>query len=181
GAGFIVSLDADGQHPPELIPALLEQARPETLVFGSRAKDAAGIPIARLRANRTANFFISWASGRWIEDTQCGMRVYPSGLFDRIRLRRERRSGFVFESEVLIEACRAGLQVAPVPIPALYEQVLQRPSHLRPFFDISAIVIMVTLKILARGFYIQGLLRSQSERRRRLRERTCIRTSDAAL
>lgn len=181
GADFIVSLDADGQHPPERIPELLRAARDDTIVFGSRAADAAGIPVARLRANRTANFFISWASGCWIEDSQCGLRVYPARLFDRIRLRRERRSGFVFESEVLIEACRAGWKVAPVAIPALYKQVLQRPSHFRPFFDISAIVVMVTLKILARGFYLQGLWRSQAQRRRFLRERSCIRKGDAAL
>lgn len=181
GAGYVVALDADGQHPPESIPDLLRQADDTHIVIGSRASDAARIPIARLRANRTANFFISWACGHWIEDTQCGFRVYPAGLFDRIRPRRHRRSGFVFESEVLIMACRRGYRVTPVPIPALYAEVLQRPSHFRPVFDVTAIVIMVTCKILARAFDLPGLVRSQRERRARMRERSCIRPEDAPL
>ena len=166
GAEFVVTLDADNQHPPECIPALLRGADSRHIAIGSRAGDAGRIPTARLRANRTANFFISWACGHWIEDTQCGFRVYPTCVFDHIRLQRRKRSGFVFESEVLIEACRWGFRVNPVPIPALYAEVLRRPSHFRPVFDVSAIVLMVTGKLVARAFFVPGLIRSQRERRR---------------
>ena len=165
GAGYAVTLDADGQHPPEYIPALLERADPRTIVVGNRMADTAAIPKARLRANRTAGFFISWAAGQWIEDTQCGFRVYPLSVFERVSLRPRRRSGFVMESEVLIEACRAGYRIAAAPVPALYAEVLQRPSHFRPFFDIAAIVVMVTGKLVRRGFYPAGLIRSQRQRR----------------
>ena len=178
GATFAVTLDADGQHPPECIPALLERADPHAIVVGNRMADIAAIPKARLRANRIANFFISWAAGQWIEDTQCGFRVYPLSVFERVRLRPRRRSGFVMESEVLIEACRAGYRVAAVPVPALYADVLQRPSHFRPVFDIAAIVIMVTGKLVARAFFPAGLIRSQ---RQRLARRSCNRTRDAAV
>jgi glycosyltransferase involved in cell wall biosynthesis len=181
GAGFAVTIDADNQHPPECIPDLLRQADDAHIVIGSRASDASRIPTARLRANRTANFFISWACGHWIEDTQCGFRVYPTGLFDRIRVRRHRRSGFVFESEVLIAACRQGYRVAPVPIPALYSEVLQRPSHFRPVFDVSAIVIMVTGKLVVRAFYPTGLIRSQRERRAQAQHPSCNRPDDGPL
>jgi glycosyltransferase involved in cell wall biosynthesis len=178
GAAFTITLDADGQHPPECIPALLESADSRTIVVGNRMSDATAIPKARLRANRTAGFFISWAAGQWIEDTQCGFRVYPLSVFDRVRLRPRRRSGFVMESEILIEACRAGYRVATVPVPALYADVLQRPSHFRPFFDIAAIVIMVTGKLLKWGFFPAGLVRSQRQRRAR---QSCNRTRDTAV
>lgn len=181
GARFAVTLDADGQHPPEHIPDLLRQADDAHIVIGSRAADAARIPASRLFGNRAANFFISWACGHWIEDTQCGFRVYPLGLFDRLRLRRDRRSGFVFESEVLIEACRRGCRVTPVPVPALYAEVLQRPSHFRPFSDVTAIVIMVTLKLLARAFYPAGLLRAMRECRAASHAPSCIRQDDGPL
>jgi glycosyltransferase involved in cell wall biosynthesis len=178
GAAFAVTLDADGQHPPERIPALLQSADPRTIVVGSRMAAAGAIPKARLRANRTASFFISWAAGQWIEDTQCGFRVYPLSVFDRVRLRPRRRSGFVMESEILIEACRAGYRVATVPVPALYADVLQRPSHFRPVFDIAAIVIMVTGKLVKWGFFPAGLIRSQRQRRT---QQSCNRTRDAAV
>jgi len=181
GADYAVTLDADGQHPPECIPDLLRQASPDRIGIGSRVAGTQFIPTARLWANRTANFFISWAAGHWIEDTQCGFRIYPLGAFDRISLRPSRQSGFVFESEVLIEACRKGFRVTPVPIPALYDGVLQRPSHFRPVFDVSAIVIMVTGKLIVKAFYIPGLVRCQKECLERRRSQPCIRARDAAL
>lgn len=178
GAAFVVTLDADGQHPPEYIPALLRAADSRTIVVGSRMGGAGSIPKARLRANRTASFFVSWAAGQWIDDTQCGFRVYPISLFDRVPLRPRRRSGFVMESEVLIEACRAGFRVVSVPVPALYADVLQRPSHFRPVYDIAAIVMMVTGKLVARAFYPAGLIRSQRQRRA---IESCNRNRDAAV
>lgn len=165
GCEFVVTLDADGQHAPEYISKLMERAGPRTIVVGSRLTDPQLIPKARYWANQTANFFISWAARHWIQDTQSGFRVYPLALFDRVRLRRNRSSGFVMESEVLIEACRAGYRVASVPIPALYETVLQRPSYFRSVRDITAIVIMVAGKLLARGADPAGLIISHRERR----------------
>lgn len=164
GYDFVVTLDGDGQHRPEDIPRLLARAGSDTIVVGSRMSQAELIPKRRYRANQTANFFISWAAGQWIQDTQCGFRVYPMGLFDKIRLKRNRRYGFVMESEVLIEASRAGFRVQAVPVPALYESVLERPSHFRPVRDIAAIVLMVTGKLLARGTYPAGLVRAWKQR-----------------
>lgn len=180
-ADYVVTLDADGQHPPECLPDFLHALAPDRIAVGSRIPDPRSTPGARLRANRVANFFISWAAGHWIPDTQCGFRAYPVRVFDRIRLKHGRRSGFVFESEILIEACRNGFRVTPVPVPALYASVLQRPSHFRPVFDIAAIVIMVTGKLLARGFYPSGFLRARRERRTQHPAQPCIRTPDAAL
>ena len=165
GCDFVVTLDADGQHAPEYILKLMDQAGPGTIVVGSRLADPRLIPKARYWANQTANFFISWAARHWIQDTQSGFRVYPMALFDRVRLRRNRRSGFVAESEILIEACRAGYRVASVPIPALYGTVLRRPSHFRPVRDTTAIAIMVAGKLLARGTDPAGLIISHRERR----------------
>lgn len=164
GCDYVVTLDADGQHSPECIPQLVAIADPKTIVLGSRTAADDAIPLVRYSANQTANFFISWAAGHWMSDTQCGFRVYPVGLFREVRLQRGRASGFVLESEVLIEACRAGYKVTAVPVPALYDSVLQRPSHFRPVRDTTATVGMVAWKILTWGFFPLGLLRAQRQR-----------------
>ena len=52
-----------------------------------------------------------------------------------------------------------------MPIPALYETALQRPSHFRSVRDITAIVVMVAGKLLARGTDPAGLIISHRERR----------------
>ncbi|MPY68526.1 MAG: glycosyltransferase [Alphaproteobacteria bacterium] len=165
GYSYAVTLDGDGQHRAADIPALAAMAAPDRIVIGSRMSERHHIPSARYKANQTANFFISWACGTWIEDTQSGFRIYPLGVLERVRLRERRKYGFVFESEILIEACRAGFRVRTAPIPALYDNTIKRASHFRPVRDIAAIVAMVTGKILRWGFYPAGLLRSQYERR----------------
>lgn len=162
GADAVVTIDGDGQHPPETITALIERAReaPGCIVTGNRLHDPDSIPKARYRANRQANFWISWASGHAIDDSQCGLRLYPRAVLEKVVARPLRHGGFVFESEILIDAAAAGHRTVSVPIPALYDKEAMRPSHFRPVADIVLIVIMVAGKLLRRGMYPAGLIAS---------------------
>jgi len=154
-------MDGDGQHRAEDIPMLLEAARrfPDRLVIGSRLWNKAVIPKARYRANRFANFWIAWASGQPIEDSQSGFRVYPAQLIRKARIEVGRQQGFVFESEIVIEAARLAFYVLPVPVRAIYGENA-RPSHFRPILDIARITRMVAWTLISRGLYLQGLWRS---------------------
>jgi hypothetical protein len=151
-AGFdaAVTLDADGQHRARDIPRLLHFAGPDTLVLGSRVHDTDRMPWLRRGANRIAGLFISWAAGRRIGDTQCGLRVYPTDLVALLPLPARRR-GFVFESEVLIAAARRGWRIVEVPVPAVYPDRAPRHSYYRPVVDTLAIAAMVAGKLLVRG------------------------------
>jgi len=172
GAGLVATLDGDGQHRPEDLPRLIATARerPGCLVIGSRRATAraGGQPAARRRANRVADFWISWAAGQAIADSQCGFRVYPAAaLADLDRYARRSGRRFAFESAILIDAARAGCRVVAVDVPALYgPESLRRPSHFRPVADIARIVMMVAGRLLARRMDPAGLLRSLAEARR---------------
>ena len=159
--GAVVTLDGDGQHRPDDILRLVEQwrATPDHIVIGSRMANAADFPADRYRANQIANFWISWACGYPIEDSQSGFRLYPRALLERVGGRDEPGRGFVYESEILINAARAGFGAAFVPIPALYDAEPKRKSHFRPVKDITGIVIMVAGKLLRWGMYPSGLYR----------------------
>jgi len=161
GAGAVVTLDGDGQHRPEDIPLLLAAYRdaPQRIVIGARLHARKKIPPARYYANRFANFWISWAAGQAIADTQSGFRIYPAALFARAVVQTGRAASFVFESEILIEAARSGVRIACVPIHPVYG-AHTRPSHFRPVLDIARIVRMVAWRLLARGLYLRGLVRS---------------------
>ena len=163
--GAVVTLDGDGQHCPEDIPLLLEawRAASRSIVIGSRLHAREAIPMARYRANRIANFWISWAAGQAIADTQSGFRVYPAALVAQPPVPCGVAASFVFESEILIEAARSGLQVVCVPINAMY-WAHGRASHFRPVLDIARIVRMVAWRLITRGLYLQGLLRSLRSR-----------------
>lgn len=165
--GAVVTLDGDGQHRPEDIPRLVDRwrAAPDGIVIGSRMANAADFPKERYRANQIANFWISWACGYPIEDSQSGFRLYPRAVLERVGGRDDPGRGFVFESEILINAARAGFGAAFVPIPALYDAKPKRKSHFRPVKDITAIVVMVAGKLLRWGMYPAGLHRVLKARR----------------
>src|SRR5205823_4809450 len=117
-ASVVVTLDGDGQHDPGDLTAVLGAARgaPRAIVVGSRLAEAGVLPPDRLNAIRVAGFFVNWASGLKLEDTQSGYRAYPVTLFDEVELRH---GGFVLETEVLIAAAARGWQVREVPVQAI--------------------------------------------------------------
>lgn len=160
GASAIVTLDADGQHRPEDIPKFVEMAQemPGKLIVGCRLADRDAVPGARYHANTIANFWISWACGYRLEDSQCGFRLYPREVVEMLADRHVRRRGFVFESEILIDAARIGIRSVAVEIPALYPDEAARSSHFKPVTDIASIVLMVAWKLISRGMYPQGLV-----------------------
>ncbi len=162
----VITLDGDGQHKPEEIPKLLEAAQqhPNHIIIGSRLWDKAAFPTARYRANRFANFWIAWAAGHPIEDSQSGFRIYPAELLHKLHIHHGKSSGFVFESEVIIEAAKLGILSLPVPISTIYCPNA-RASHFRPVMDIAKIVIMVAWKLISSGLNPIGLYRSLSTRK----------------
>lgn len=158
GAEKIITLDADGQHQPEDIPRLLEAAirHPRKIIIAARLKGQESAPKSRLFANRFANFWISWAAGYRIRDSQSGFRLYPAKVLNSLQLDCSRSRSFVFESEMLIEAARAGYRSYPVEVDAIY-QPDRRASHYKPVSDTARIVRMVAGKLFSRGMYPQGL------------------------
>lgn len=161
GAQCVITLDGDGQHDPNDAPALLRVWRkhPERMVIGSRLHDKAQFPRARYRANRFACFWISWAAGYPIADSQSGFRVYPAAVLTIAAGDALRSDRFTFESEILIEAADHGIQSLAVAIPGRYPENA-RPSHFRPVADIAKIVLMVATRLLKKGLNPAGLWRS---------------------
>lgn len=163
GADAVVTLDADGQHRPEDIPRILAAAAEHhgRIVIGARVQDKDRVPPLRRFANRFANFWVAWASGFPVSDSQSGFRLYPSFLLRSVRVAHGPGARFAFESEILIEAGRAGVRSVAVPIAALYPPD-RRHSHYRSVVDTARIVRMIAWKLLARGLDLPALLRSLS-------------------
>jgi glycosyltransferase involved in cell wall biosynthesis len=161
GAGYIATLDGDGQHQPEDLPRLLACCRdwPGQIIIGSRRAARTNAPRARAIANQVADFWVSWAARHPIEDSQSGFRVYPAEIARRVALSPDLATGFAFESEVLVEAGRLGVRTVAVDIPAIYGAGL-RASHFRPVRDITRIVLMVGGKLLGMWMDPIGLWRS---------------------
>ena len=161
GAQAVITMDGDGQHRADDLPLLVDAAlrHPARLIIGARLQQRQQMPRLRRFGNAMADFWISWAAGWPITDTQSGFRLYPAAVIRHLERANRRAPGFVFESEVLIEATRAGVLPLAVPIDAIYHPG-GRASHYRPILDTLLIIRMVAGKLLARGFYLRGLWRS---------------------
>lgn len=155
----IVTLDGDGQHAPSDISLLMDKAAefPKDIIIGARLADKSAIPAKRYYANKFANFWLAWASGYPIQDSQSGFRIYPKALFDNLKI--SIKHGFVFESEILIKAAQKGIYSHPVKIPAVYKKNA-RPSHFRGVHDITLITKMVAKSLFSRAMYPAGLFHS---------------------
>ena len=160
GAIGVITLDADGQHAPEEIPSFVTQSLDDPNVFlvGARRRDQRRTSFWRYVANRIADFWIGWAAGQPIEDSQSGFRLYPAGLLREVTLKHDRSRSFVFESEILIEAAKWGVACRSVPV-SVMPRSGPRPSHFRPVLDIVRITRMVAWRLLRNGMYPMGLYR----------------------
>jgi len=163
GAVGVITLDADGQHAPEEIPSFIAASlnNPETFLIGARRPMQRRTSSWRYLANRIADFWISRAAGRPIEDSQSGFRFYPARLLQDLTVKHGPKQSFVFESEVLIDAARRGVRFLFVPI-GVAPRLGPRNSHFRPVVDILRITRMVAWKILSSIFYPHGLTQSTS-------------------
>jgi glycosyltransferase involved in cell wall biosynthesis len=142
GVRRVVTMDGDGQHLGEEIPALLaaSAAAPDTLIIGMRRFEDITAPAIKLFGNRFANRWVEIACGQALPDTQSGFRVYPlrSTLALRVRARH-----FAFETEVLIRAVRSGMRIQSVPVRVYYPPIAERTSHFRGFVDTVRIIFVV--------------------------------------
>jgi glycosyltransferase involved in cell wall biosynthesis len=163
GADAVITLDGDAQHRPEDIPRLIAawEAQPGRIIIGARLADRASVPPLRYFGNRFANFWVAWAAGFPVSDSQSGFRLYPTQLLGHVQVAHGPGARFAFESEILIEAGRAGVRTAAVPIAALYPPNA-RASHYRSAVDTARIVRMIAWKLVSRGFDLPALVRSLS-------------------
>jgi len=127
----VVMLDADGQHDPGLISRFVQaaQASGADVIVGSRMRDTRGMPWLRRCTNRTTSYLVSRLAGQPIEDSQSGYRLLRSNVLEALDLRTSR---YDTESEMLVQAGRAGFRIDHVAIPTVYAD---ERSSIRPLAD----------------------------------------------
>ena len=149
GFTHAATLDTDGQLDPADLPALLRRAEqtPRALVLGSRAWHIQNYPSKNLLGRRLSNAAIRLQSGVRINDSQCGLRIYPVDLMRRIRVTSNR---FSFEAEAITRAAWAGCPIIEVPIRCTYAPPGERVSHYIPSRDTPR-AILTHLAMLVRS------------------------------
>jgi glycosyltransferase involved in cell wall biosynthesis len=141
GIGAVVTVDADGQHPPdEAARVALHDAPREALVLGVRDLVRDGAPRPSRFSNGFSNVFLSWFGGVPLHDSQCGLRRYP--VPETLAL-GARSNGYAFEAETLLRAARLGWHIAEIPVRVVYPPPAERVSHFHSVRDPARIVARV--------------------------------------
>lgn len=142
----VVTLDADGQHPPESIPAFVAEAeRGADLVIGLRSLSG-DMPVIRRLANGVASGWATWLAGQPVGDSQCGYRLYGRRLLDRTPITPGR---YEVESEVIVRAARLGFRIAQVSIPTVYGTEVSQMRTARDVPRILSVLARLTLERVA--------------------------------
>ncbi|MCA9370600.1 MAG: glycosyltransferase family 2 protein [Candidatus Peregrinibacteria bacterium] len=121
GADCIVTLDADEQHSPEDIPALLApiQSDEADIVFANRFGQKNRIPFIRRFFNSIGNMITFAATGKWVSDSQCGFKVFGPKAAMQVNLRM---SGYEFCTEIVRECAQHHWRTAQVPAKVVYSE-----------------------------------------------------------
>lgn len=122
GADLAITLDADGQHDPNDIHALIaayHQNRTD-LIIGSRFLSTTidSMPPLKWYGNKAMNVMTYVFSGHAVTDSQSGFRLFGPQFLQAIDCFRT--GGYEFCSEALMVARQQNLTVAEVPIKTIY-------------------------------------------------------------
>jgi glycosyltransferase involved in cell wall biosynthesis len=148
GFDAVITIDADGQHDPEEIPSFIDahNLHPRNIIVGSRMHEQEKIPRARYNSMHIARFYISLAANQFIDDTQCGYRLYPLSLINELILTTEK---YITETEILIKAGDMGTVIRCIDSKAIYTD---NGSHYRPVLDTTAITAFVLTYLIMKWF-----------------------------
>ena len=122
GATNIVTIDADQQHYPQDIPAIVQKLKQENLdiVLGSRfLKDNHQVPYSRIFYNKIANVVSSMATGVVVSDSQSGMKAFTAEFAKKSKLHH---CGFEFCIELLRYIKIHNAKYSEVPIRVMYNK-----------------------------------------------------------
>jgi len=131
GCDAVITIDADLQHDPGSIPALLTGLASFDLVLGNRLKDLSEMPFQRVMSNKLCSFLLSKKTGMKIIDSQCGFRAFSLKVLQKVHTRS---NGYEAESEIIILAARAGFKIGFVEVPTIYGNEKSKMNPVKAVF-----------------------------------------------
>ena len=115
---YIITFDGDGQMRAEDAVKIYEEAQKGyDFVYGCRNFSVAGVPRIRKYTNLLADILTAFLAGKFVWDTQSGLRCIKVDLLKRFNLKSR---GYSISSELVIESLKNGVTPKPVKINAIY-------------------------------------------------------------
>jgi glycosyltransferase involved in cell wall biosynthesis len=123
-AGFthVLTMDSDGQHPPDLIPAFMQAslARRDCMVLGRPVFDASA-PLLRVRGRKVSNWWANLETlGAGVGDSLYGFRVYPIADLAAVMQDQPWMRRFDFDPEAVVRLAWRGVKPLNRDAPVKY-------------------------------------------------------------
>ena len=120
GYDVLVEMDADGSHPPEQLPDLLERIEAGAdVVIGSRWVKGGSVvnwPLHRKMLSQGGSTYARLALGFGLRDATAGYRAFRCSALEKLELGEVASQGYCFQIDLGLRAVRKGLRVDEVPI-----------------------------------------------------------------
>lgn len=156
--GLVAVLDADGQHSPEDLPALLQKLESFDLAVGARSFDKNDGSFLRNFGNRVLRKLASFLSEQEIPDLTSGLRAFRHSV--ALKFLHIYPNGYSFPSTSTLSFITAGYNVTFIPIKVMPRQK-NTQSKLNPFRDgfrfLTFILRVITLSNPNKIFFPVGL------------------------
>jgi len=154
---ILVLLDADTQHDPDEIPAMIKPVSDGyDLVIGSRKEQQGNIPRYRRAGQKVIGYFSKLLSGETVSDSESGFRVFSRKAVRELNLKED---GMAASAETISLATEKNLKITEVPISIRYTD---DGSTLNPLVHgyqvMSRIIAMISEKRPLFFFGFAGLL-----------------------
>lgn len=143
----IVTADSDGQHTVKDVLRMCEamEQDPTGVLLGSRDFSQADVPPKSRMGNRITSCVFKLLYGKWVSDTQTGLRAFGRELLPMMIQSRGDR--YEYEMNVLIDCALMKVPMRPLPIQTVYENN-NEGSHFRAFRDSARIY-----RVIFGGFF----------------------------
>ncbi|MBP2016842.1 dolichol-phosphate mannosyltransferase [Symbiobacterium terraclitae] len=116
----VIMVDADGQHAVEDVCSMARASHehPDAYVLGIRDFNQEIVPARSRFGNRLTSGAFHLFYGRYLRDTQTGLRALPASLWRwATEVAGDR---FEYETNCLVQAMKRGIPMAEMPIQTLY-------------------------------------------------------------
>lgn len=117
----VVTMDADGSHRVEDLPAMLTAIAPDSLsiTLGTRWISGGSVvnwPLHRQLLSRAGTFYARLALGIPLHDLTGGFRIYSVDLLKKLNFSAMQATGYCYQIEMAMAADAAGATAREVPI-----------------------------------------------------------------
>ncbi len=170
GYRYAITIDSDGQHFPDDLPAFLEliEQNPGALILGARNMAQEEVPGSSNFGHKFSIFWFRIETGINVPDVQTGYRLYPLESLSKIRHVVSRK--YEYEVEILVRLAWMGVKILSVPVKIYYAPKEMRVTHFRKVRDFTRVSIANTLLVFVALLWVRPFAFLKSLRQKSFKE-----------